>query len=108
MLSKFNDIMRSLVVYAENLEKNLHLTGGLVYSGRLLLALAEGCGSREEAYRLVQKNAMAAWSGKGRFIDLVKADSEVSRYLGPAEIEACFDLTHYLRNIDKIYRKCGV
>lgn len=106
MLQQFNQVMENLQVYPDNLKRNLELTGGLVFSGRLLLKLAGACGSREIAYRLVQRNAMAGWEGEGKFVDLVKADSEIAKYLQPAEIEECFDLKYYFRNVDKIYQKC--
>ena len=108
MLTKFNSVLTNMQVYKKNLERNLNFTGGLVFSGRLLLKLAEACSSREEAYRLVQRSAMTAWSGDGQFRDLIKEDKEVLRWLSEAEIEACFDLKHYLRNVDKVYRKCGL
>ena len=106
MLKLFNQVMQNLQVYPQNLKRNLELTGGLVFSGRLLLKLAEACGSREVAYRLVQRNAMAGWAGQGRFIDLVRADAEIAKYLKPKDIAECFDLNHYFRNVDKIYKKC--
>lgn len=108
MLKRFNGVMKNMIVYPENLKKNLELTGGLVFSGKLLLKLSEACGSRELAYKLVQRNAMAAWAGKGTFSEMVREDAEIGRWLNPDEISACFDLGHYLRNIDKIYRKCGL
>jgi adenylosuccinate lyase len=98
--------MDTLLVYPKNALRNLDLTGGLVYSGRLLLKLAEKCGSRETAYRLVQCNAMAGWAGQGRFIDLVTADREITKYLSLAEITECFDAKYYFRNVDKIYKRC--
>ncbi len=106
MLKLFNQVMQNLQVYPQNLKRNIELTGGLVFSGRLLLKLSEACGSREVAYRLVQRNAMAGWAGKGRFIDLVNADAEIAKYLKPKDIAACFDLNYYFRNVDKIYKKC--
>lgn len=106
MLKLFNQVMANLEVYPLKLWKNLELTGGLVFSGRLLLKLSEACGSRELAYRLVQRNAMDGWAGKGRFIDLVNADTEIAMYLKPREIASCFDLNYYFRNVDKIYKKC--
>jgi adenylosuccinate lyase len=108
MLTKFNQVLTNMQVHKKNLERNLNLTGGFVFSGRILLILAEACGSREESYRLVQRNAMAAWSGGERFQDLIKADKDVQRWLSVEQIESCFDLGHYLRNIDKVYRKCGL
>ncbi len=106
MLKLFNQVMQNLQVYPRNLKRNIELTGGLVFSGRLLLKLSEACGSREVAYRLVQRNAMDGWAGKGRFIDLVNADVEIAKYLKPREIATCFDLNYYFRNVDKIYKKC--
>ncbi|MBK7093349.1 MAG: adenylosuccinate lyase [bacterium] len=106
MLKLFNQVMQNLQVYPQNLKRNIELTGGLVFSGRLLLKLSEACGSREVAYRLVQRNAMDGWAGKGRFIDLVNADTEIAKYLKPRDIAACFDLDYYFRNVDKIYKKC--
>lgn len=106
MLKLFNQVMQNLQVYPKNLKRNIELTGGLVFSGRLLLKLSEACGSREVAYRLVQRNAMDGWAGKGRFIDLVNNDAEIAKYLKPRDIAACFDLDYYFRNVDKIYKKC--
>jgi adenylosuccinate lyase len=106
MLKLFNQVMENLQVYPDNLKRNLELTGGLVFSGRLLLKLAKACGSREAAYQLVQRNAMAGWEGKGTFIDLVLADREIGEYLTPAQIADCFDVKYYFRNVDKVYRKC--
>jgi adenylosuccinate lyase len=108
MLKRFNGVMENMIVYPVNLRRNLELTGGLVYSGRLLLKLSEACGSREKAYRMVQRNAMAAWAGAGKFRELVATDSEIGRWLTPKEISGCFDLGYYLRNVDKIYKKCGL
>lgn len=106
MLKLFNQVMQNLQVYPQNLKRNIELTGGLVFSGRLLLKLSEACGSREVAYRLVQRNAMDGWAGKGRFIDLVNNDAEIAKYLKPRDIATCFDLDYYFRNVDKIYKKC--
>jgi adenylosuccinate lyase len=106
MLNLFTQVVTNLQVYPRNARRNLDLTGGLVFSGRLLLKLAEACGSREVAYRLVQRNAMDGWRGQGRFVDLVKADAEIRRHLSLRQIDECFDLAYYFRNVDKIYKKC--
>jgi adenylosuccinate lyase len=106
LLMEFGRVMDTLMVYPKNAQRNLDLTGGLVYSGRLLLKLVEKCGSRETAYRLVQRNAMAGWAGQGRFIDLVTADREITKYLTLAEIAECFDAKYYFRHVDKIYKRC--
>ena len=106
LLKQFDQVMDTLLVYPKNARKNLDLTGGLIFSGRLLLKLAEKCGSRETAYRLVQRNAMAGWAGEGKFTELVTQDREIAKYLTPPEIAACFDVDYYLRHVDKIYRRC--
>jgi adenylosuccinate lyase len=106
LLKEFGRVMDTLLVYPKNAQRNLDLTGGLVYSGRLLLKLVEKCGSRETAYRLVQRNAMAGWAGQGRFIDLVAADREITKYLTLVEIAECFDAKYYFRHVDKIYKRC--
>lgn len=106
LLKEFSRVMDTLLVYPKRAQRNIDLTGGLVFSGRLLLKLAEKCGSRETAYRLVQWNAMAGWAGKGRFIDLVSADQEIARYLTRKEIAECFDMKYYFRHVDKIYQRC--
>ncbi len=106
MLNLFTQVMQNLQVYPRNLKRNLELTGGLYFSGRLLLKLAEACGSRETAYRLVQRNAMAGWRGEGKFTALVMDDADIRKHLKPAQIAECFDLNYYFRNIDKIFKKC--
>jgi adenylosuccinate lyase len=106
MLKLFTEIVKNLNVYEKNLLRNLNQTGGLIFSGRLLLKLAEACGSREQAYALVQRNAMKGWQGNQSFEDLVKSDEEVLQYLSEKEISECFNLSHYSRNVDKIYKKC--
>lgn len=106
MIKLFTDIIKNLNVYKQNLLDNLNRTGGLIFSGRLLLKLAEACGSREKAYSMVQRNAMQAWRGKERFEDLIRKDKEICEHLTDAEISECFDIAHYTRNVDKIYKKC--
>lgn len=106
LLKEFSRIMDTLLVYPKNARRNIDLTGGLVFSGRLLLRLAEKCGSRETAYSLVQRNAMDGWAGKGRFIDLVSSDEEITQYMTQAEIMECFDVKYYFRHVDKIYKRC--
>ncbi len=106
LLQQFGGVMDTLLVYPQNARRNLNLTGGLIFSGRLLLKLAEKCGSRETAYRLVQRNAMAGWAGKGKFTELVVADPEITKYMSRAEIAECFDIKYYFRHIDKIYQRC--
>jgi adenylosuccinate lyase len=106
LLKQFANVMDTLLVYPKNAQRNIDVTGGLIYSGRLLLKLAEKCGSREVAYRLVQRNAMAGWAGEGRFTDLSLADTDIGKYLTRAEISECFDIRYYFRHVDKIYKRC--
>ena len=87
------------------MQANLDALGGLVDSQRFLLALTQAGMSREDAYRLVQKHAMASWNGAGRFADLLKADSEITRYLTPQAIDASFDTAYHLKQVDTIFRR---
>ena len=98
-------LMDRLVVYTENMKRNLELTGGLVFSGSVLLALARKGAARDDAYRLVQKNAMRSWNRKGNFLSLLKKDKEVARYLSKKEIEKLFDLKKHLNNVDRIFKR---
>src|SRR5262245_20244468 len=88
-------LIEKLVVYPERMLANLNHAGGLVHSGRVLLSLTQKGVSREDAYRIVQTNAMRALKGEGAFKDLLKADPEVKRRLDPVELEALFDLNHH-------------
>jgi adenylosuccinate lyase len=83
--------------------RNLESTGGLIFSGQLLLDLAEAGMLREDAYRLVQGHAMRAWKEDLVFRDLIKADPEISARLSPEKIEHAFDLKRQLRNVDVIF-----
>ena len=85
-------LIDKLMVYPENMKKNLDKLGGLIHSQRVLLALTQKGASREEAYTLVQRNAMPVWRGEGDFLAFLKADKDVKRYLTDAEIETNFDL----------------
>jgi adenylosuccinate lyase len=105
MLIQFNRILENLIVYPENMMDNLNKTGGMIFSGRLLLALAKKAASKEEAYRIVQDNAMKAWKEKDNFKDLILRDQRVKALLSAKEIEECFDLSYYLRNVDYIFKR---
>ena len=84
---------------------NIFYGGGLVFSQRLLLSLTKAVGSREVAYLMVQRTAMAAHEGRGQFRDLLKKDKEIRKYLSARKIDKCFDLKYYLKNVDKIFRR---
>jgi adenylosuccinate lyase len=105
MLARITDVIKHLVVYPANMKRNLNLTGGLVYSQRLLLRLIEKGAQRKEAYEAVQRNAMASWKGAGDLQELVRRDPFVTKYLTAAEIRSCFDPKYYLRHLDKIFRR---
>ena len=100
-------VIDNLVIYPENMQKNLELTGGLIFSQELLLALISKGMVREEAYALVQKRAMEAWNEGREFKGLVLADEAIAEYLEYAEIEALFSYDKVLERIDNIYKKLG-
>ncbi len=104
-LARLTGVMDKLVVYPERMEKNLNKMGGLIHSQRVLLALTQAGVSREDSYRLVQRNAMKVWEsdGKLQLLDLLKADAEVTAKLPPAEIEQLFDLGYHFKAVDTIF-----
>jgi adenylosuccinate lyase len=102
-LARLADVVDKLVVYPENMKKNLDRLGGLIHSQRVLLALTQRGVSREDAYAYVQRNAMPVWRGEGDFLTLLKADKDVARALSPAELETLFDLGYHLKNVDTIF-----
>jgi adenylosuccinate lyase len=98
-------IIDKLVVYPANMRKNLDHLGGLVHSQRVLLALTQKGVAREDAYRLVQRNAMKVWSGGGDFLALLKADPDVRKHLSEAELTANFALDFHFAQIDTIFAR---
>lgn len=104
-LNRLTSVIDTLLVYPENMRKNLDRLGGLVHSQRVLLALTQKGVSREESYRLVQRNAMPVWRGEGDFLTLLKADPDVSARLSVAEIEELFDLGYHFKEVDTIFRR---
>jgi adenylosuccinate lyase len=108
ILQKAIGLIDGLVVYPERMLENLGATKGLIFSGQLLLALTNKGLSREDAYELVQRNAMRVWDEDRDFRELVKADSDIQKSLSGEEIDRVFSLEHYLRNIDAIYRRVGI
>ena len=105
MLAKTTSLLDTLVVYPENMLKNLNLTRGLVFSGQLLLALTQKGVSREDAYMWTQRNAMKVWDEDGDYQDLIMKDADISSKLSSEEIARVFDLRHYLRNVDKVFQR---
>lgn len=105
MLYRATELVKNLIVYPENMQKNLDITGGLIYSQRLLLMLADSGISREEAYELVQKNAMKAWKENLNFKELIKNDKKIKKYLTDEDIERAFDISYYTKNVDYIFSR---
>jgi adenylosuccinate lyase len=104
-LSRLASIIDELIVYPDNMRKNLDRLGGLVHSQRVLLALTQKGAAREDAYRLVQRNAMKAWAGEGDFLNLLKTDKDVRKHLSEAELAYNFDLDFHFAHIDAIFRR---
>lgn len=102
-LARLTGVVDKLVIYPERMQKNLDLLGGLVHSQRVLLALTQAGTSREDAYRIVQQNAMPVWRGEGQFLDLLKADEEVT--LSDDELEALFNLDYHFKHVDDIFAR---
>jgi adenylosuccinate lyase len=104
-LARLAGIVDKLIVYPENMKNNLDRLGGLVHSQRVLLALTQKGVAREEAYRLVQRNAMKAWAGDGDLLSLLKSDKDVRKHLSDAELADKFDLDFHLAHVDTIFRR---
>jgi adenylosuccinate lyase len=106
-LARLTQVMDKLVVYPERMQKNLDRMGGLVHSQRVLLALTQAGASREDSYRLVQRNAMKVWESDGALslLDLLRADADVTALLPLAELEALFDLDYHYRQVDAIFER---
>ena len=107
-MSVFTNVMKDLLVYPKQMKKNMDITRGLLFSQRVLLALIDKGMSRQNAYKLVQRNSMETWQGNKRFINLLKADKEVMAVLKKDELEALFDIDYYLRFVDEVYERLGL
>ena len=104
-LARMTGVIANLLVYPENMRKNLDRLGGLIHSQRVLLALTQKGVSREDAYSLVQRNAMPVWRGEGDFLTLLKADRDVTRALSGPELDDLFDLGYHLKHVDTIFAR---
>ncbi len=104
-LARLAGIIGKLVVYPQTMRKNLDRLGGLIHSQRVLIALTQKGVAREKAYRIVQRNAMPVWQGKGDFLALLKKDPDVSKALTAKELAACFDLGYHLKHVDTIFER---
>jgi adenylosuccinate lyase len=104
-LARLTGVVDKLLVYPENMRKNLDRLGGLIHSQRVLLALTQKGASREDSYAWVQRNAMPVWRGEGDFLALLKADPDVLSKLSSAELEELFDLGYHLKHVDTIFAR---
>jgi adenylosuccinate lyase len=104
-LHRLASIVKDLVVYPERMRQNLDRLGGLIHSQRVLLALTEAGVPREEAYRIVQRNAKRAWEDGADFLEVLLADSDVTKALSPEQIRAQFDLGYHLKHVDTIFAR---
>jgi adenylosuccinate lyase len=104
-LHRFRGVIEGLVVYPENMRKNLDLLGGVHFSQRLMLALVEAGMTREDAYLVIQRNAMEVWAGAGDLRDLVGADADVTSRLDPQQIESVFDEAAFVRNVGVVFSR---
>jgi adenylosuccinate lyase len=105
MLARVTRILDGLLVYPERMASNLEITHGLVYSQAVLLALTAAGLSREEAYAIVQRNAMRTWAGEGSFRELLGRDAQLRPVLSDDDLDACFRAERYLHHVDEIYRR---
>jgi adenylosuccinate lyase len=109
MLHEITDLVTNLLVYPQNMERNLNCYGGVVFSQKVLLTLVDKGLSREEAYSIVQQNAHTAWNKpEGNFRDLISKDPRVTANLSAAEIDGCFDPQNHLRHLDQVYQRLGI
>ncbi len=109
MVVEMTDLVKHLLVYPQNMERNMNCYGGVVFSQRVLLALVEKGMNREEAYTVVQEQAHQAWNKPdGNFYDLIRTEPRVMQVLSPEEIKQCFDPQHHLRHLDDIYQRLNI
>jgi len=104
MLHRFKGVMENLVIHEDNMLKNINLYGGIVYSQKILLKLVEKGYTRENAYKIVQEHALNALSG-GDFKSELLNDSQVTSLLSKNELEECFSMDSYLKNINKVFER---
>ncbi len=103
MLTKMVPLVKNLLVYPDNMKRNLEKTGGLIFSEHILLALTQKGIARDVAYRMVQRNAMRVWEKGGNFVSLLKKDKEIKKHLSAKEIDKAFSLKNHLKNVDRIF-----
>ncbi|MBW1974457.1 MAG: adenylosuccinate lyase [Deltaproteobacteria bacterium] len=105
MLNRLTSILEKLTIYPENMERNLNITGGLFFSQRVMLSLTKKGLTREDAYRIVQRNAMKVWQEGGTLRDRLASDPDITRYLSTHELDELFDLSYYTRHVNTIFER---
>jgi adenylosuccinate lyase len=109
MLVEITELVKNLLIYPDNMARNMNCYGGVVFSQRVMLTLVDKGMRREEAYKIVQENAHTAWNKlDGNFHDLIVQDARVKERLSPEEIEACFNPQHHLQHLDEVYHRLGI
>lgn len=108
MLNRFSRIVDNLTVFPENMKRNIDRTHGVIFSQRVLLSLIDHGMSREEAYDLVQPNAMKAWETETHFRTLIEQEPRITEVLSQDQIDDCFDYTYHLKNVDQIFARIGL
>ena len=104
-LNRLNNVVENMVVYPDNMMRNLEKFNGLVFSQRILLSLTQKNISREDSYLMVQRNSMKVWDGEGSFYELIKKDKEICSILSHDEIDDIFDLNYHLKHIEEIFQR---
>jgi adenylosuccinate lyase len=104
-LARLAGVIDKLMVHPETMRRNLDRLGGLIHSQRVLLALTEKGVARDDAYAIVQRNAMRGWRGEGEFLSLLKADEDVAKVMSAQDLEALFDLGYHLKQVDTIFER---
>jgi adenylosuccinate lyase len=108
ILSIFLSIMDGLQIHPDNMQKNVELTKGLIFSQRVLIALIDKGLTRQKAYELVQRNAMKSWRERKDFLGLLKSDTEVAAQISQSDLESIFDYNQFLQHIDSIFSRLGL
>lgn len=108
MLVRFTNILKNLTVFEDNMKKNIYATNGVIFSQRFMLKLIEKGLSREEAYDIVQPNAIKSWEENLNFKDLMSEETVVKKLLNKEDIEDCFDTKYQLKNVDEIFRRVKI
>lgn len=109
MLVEITELVKNLLVYPDNMARNMNCYGGVVFSQKVMLTLVDKGMKREDAYKVVQENAHAAWNQpEGNFHDLISKDARVKDKLSSTEIETCFDPNHHLQHLDEVYQRLGI